>query len=138
MHQVLVRATKQYEARHKGDGRIHAVVPEWPRNASGEPTKIMFRTVLSVRDMEFLARHEPHVNPEHKVSSIPFIADVFMLTALDAQGNPLVPEEDRETFYERVDALLCAAIITRCGAYPIIMGETNRREEPDLGKPSAS
>ena len=137
MHRVLARATKQYEARNKGDGRIHAVVPEWPQS-NGEPTRIMFRTVLSVRDMELLARHEPHVNPEQKVSSIPFIADVFMLTALDPQGEPLVPEEDRATFYEQVDALLCAAIITRCGAYPVVMGETNRREEPDLGKQSAS
>lgn len=143
MNKLLQRAVDHYHYHNSPANMVSTEVPEWaPRagDSKGKPPKIKFRTKLSVSDLEYLGEKH-NLTAEYieaSVSSVPFIVDVFMLTACGMDGSLMVTPEDRDRFAGEVDSMLCATIITRCGAYKRIMESASGHEGDSLGKPSAS
>ena len=131
-------AAAQYHRDNNPRNHIIADVPEWAQEGAQDIPKVRFKTALSVADMVFLSKHQPHENPESVVKSLPFILDVFMLCACNKDGTLMVQPSQRDRFANEVDAMLCANIITRCKAYERIMQTASSHEEGTLGKPSAS
>lgn len=143
MNKLLKQAVDHYHHHNSPNNMVSTEVPEWaPRggDSKGQPPKIKFRTKLSVADLEYLGE-KYNLAAEHieaSVSSVPFIVAVFMLTACAMDGSLMVPPEDRDRFEGEVDSMLCASIITRCGAYKRIMESATGHEGDSVGKPSAS
>ena len=139
MSKLLDQAVNHYHKCNAPANMILAQVPEWKGKNDSVP-KIKFRTKLSVSDIEYLgSKHNLGAEYlEASISSITFILDVFMLTACHMDGTLVVPEDAKERFAGEVDGLLCAAIITRCGAFAAILESAKGHEDDSLGKPSAS